>query len=30
MAGASLTLTALDDELIALWDATVTTPSLRW
>jgi len=30
MAGASLTLTALDDELIALWDAPVTTPSLRW
>jgi dihydroxyacetone kinase-like protein len=30
MAGASLTLTALDDELISLWDATVTTPSLRW
>ncbi|HMC16366.1 MAG TPA: dihydroxyacetone kinase subunit DhaK [Albitalea sp.] len=30
MAGASLTLTALDDELTALWDATVTTPSLRW
>jgi len=30
MAGASLTVTALDDELTALWDATVTTPSLRW
>jgi dihydroxyacetone kinase-like protein len=30
MAGASLTLTALDDELTALWDASVTTPSLRW
>ena len=30
MAGASLTLTALDDELTALWDAPVTTPSLRW
>jgi phosphoenolpyruvate---glycerone phosphotransferase subunit DhaK len=30
MAGASLTLTALDDELLGLWDATVTTPSLRW
>jgi dihydroxyacetone kinase-like protein len=30
MAGASITLTALDDELTALWDATVTTPSLRW
>ena len=30
MAGASLTVTALDDELCALWDATVATPSLRW
>ena len=30
MAGASLTLTALDDELLSLWDAPVTTPSLRW
>ena len=30
MAGASLTVTALDDELTALWDAPVTTPSLRW
>ncbi|HEX6706172.1 MAG TPA: dihydroxyacetone kinase subunit DhaK [Albitalea sp.] len=30
MAGASLTVTALDDELISLWDAPVTTPSLRW
>jgi dihydroxyacetone kinase-like protein len=30
MAGASITLTALDDELTALWDAPVTTPSLRW
>jgi dihydroxyacetone kinase-like protein len=30
MAGASLTVTALDDELRALWDAPVTTPSLRW
>jgi dihydroxyacetone kinase-like protein len=30
MAGASLTLTALDDELTALWDAPVTTTSLRW
>ncbi len=30
MAGASVTVTALDDELTALWDAPVTTPSLRW
>jgi dihydroxyacetone kinase-like protein len=30
MAGASLTLTALDDELTSLWDAPVTTTSLRW
>jgi dihydroxyacetone kinase-like protein len=30
MAGASLTLTALDDEMVSLWDAPVTTPSLRW
>jgi dihydroxyacetone kinase-like protein len=30
MAGASLTVTALDDELLALWDAPVSTPSLRW
>ena len=30
MAGASLTVTALDDELLRLWDASVTTPSLRW
>ncbi|MCW5633835.1 MAG: dihydroxyacetone kinase subunit DhaK [Rubrivivax sp.] len=30
MAGASLTLTALDDELKALWDAPVHTAALRW
>jgi dihydroxyacetone kinase-like protein len=30
MAGASLTVTALDAELLGLWDASVTTPSLRW
>lgn len=30
MAGASLTVTALDDELLALWDAPVHTPALRW
>jgi dihydroxyacetone kinase-like protein len=30
MAGASLTLLALDDELTELWDAPVHTPALRW
>jgi phosphoenolpyruvate---glycerone phosphotransferase subunit DhaK len=30
MAGASLTLLDLDDELIDLWDAPVHTPALRW
>jgi len=30
MAGFSLTLTKLDDELIRLWDAPVRTPALRW
>ncbi|MGH8867681.1 MAG: dihydroxyacetone kinase subunit DhaK [Actinomycetes bacterium] len=30
MAGFSLTLTVLDDELAALWDAPVDTPALRW
>jgi phosphoenolpyruvate---glycerone phosphotransferase subunit DhaK len=30
MAGASLTLLELDEELIALWDAPVHTPALRW
>jgi dihydroxyacetone kinase-like protein len=30
MAGASLTLLTLDDELTALWDAPVHTPALRW
>jgi dihydroxyacetone kinase-like protein len=30
MAGASLTLLALDDELTSLWDAPVHTPGLRW
>jgi dihydroxyacetone kinase-like protein len=30
MAGASLTVTLLDDELTALWDAPVHTPALRW
>jgi dihydroxyacetone kinase-like protein len=30
MAGASLTLTLLDEELKSLWDAPVVTPALRW
>jgi dihydroxyacetone kinase-like protein len=30
MAGASITLLALDDELTALWDAPVKTAALRW
>jgi len=30
MAGASLTVTALDDELKGLWDAPVRTPTLNW
>jgi len=30
MAGYSLTLTKLDDELTRLWDAPVNTPALRW
>jgi len=30
MAGASVTLLALDDELTALWDAPVNTAALRW
>ena len=30
MAGASITIVALDDELTALWDAPVHTPALRW
>lgn len=30
MAGCSVTLTKLDDELISLWDAPVRTPALRW
>ena len=30
MAGASLTLLELDDELTELWDAPVKTPALRW
>ncbi|WP_374087187.1 dihydroxyacetone kinase subunit DhaK [Methylomicrobium lacus] len=30
MAGASLTLTLLDEEMIRLWDAPVNTAALRW
>ncbi|NQY25804.1 MAG: dihydroxyacetone kinase subunit DhaK [Piscirickettsiaceae bacterium] len=30
MAGASITLTLLDDELMTLWDAPVHTANLRW
>ena len=30
MAGASLTLLELDEELISLWDARVHTAALRW
>ena len=30
MAGCSITLLKMDDELIRLWDAPVKTPALRW
>ena len=30
MAGCSITVTAVDEEQLALWDAPVHTPSLRW
>jgi dihydroxyacetone kinase-like protein len=30
MAGCSITLLKLDDELVRLWDAPVHTPALRW
>jgi dihydroxyacetone kinase-like protein len=30
MAGVSITLLKLDDELKALWDAPVETAALRW
>jgi phosphoenolpyruvate---glycerone phosphotransferase subunit DhaK len=30
MAGASITILELDDELVQLWDAPVHTPALRW
>ncbi len=30
MAGVSITLCRVDAELLALWDAPVNTPALRW
>jgi dihydroxyacetone kinase-like protein len=30
MAGCSITLLRADDEMLALWDAPVKTPALRW
>jgi phosphoenolpyruvate---glycerone phosphotransferase subunit DhaK len=30
MAGCSITVTALDEELLRLWDAPVHTAALRW
>jgi len=30
MAGCSITLVRMDDDLIGLWDAPVRTPALRW
>jgi dihydroxyacetone kinase-like protein len=30
MAGCSITLVKMDDELVSLWDAPVKTPGLRW
>ena len=30
MAGTSVTLLEVDDELLSLWDAPVRTPALRW
>ncbi len=30
MAGASVTILELDDEMVSLWDAPVHTPALRW
>jgi dihydroxyacetone kinase-like protein len=30
MAGCSLTLTLLDEEMLRLWDAPVNTAALRW
>jgi phosphoenolpyruvate---glycerone phosphotransferase subunit DhaK len=30
MAGCSITVTAVDDAMLALWDAPVHTAALRW
>ncbi|MYR91034.1 dihydroxyacetone kinase subunit DhaK, partial [Streptomyces sp. SID685] len=30
MAGASVTLCQVDEEMLGLWDAPVRTPALRW
>jgi dihydroxyacetone kinase-like protein len=30
MAGCSITVALLDDEMKRLWDAPVVTPALRW
>ena len=30
MAGSSVTLLKVDDDLLSLWDAPVRTPALRW
>lgn len=30
MAGSSITLVKVDDDLLSLWDAPVNTPGLRW
>ena len=30
MAGCSVTLLKLDEEMLGLWDAPVRTPALRW
>jgi dihydroxyacetone kinase-like protein len=30
MAGCSVTLLAVDDDMLQLWDAPVATPALRW
>jgi dihydroxyacetone kinase-like protein len=30
MAGCSITVLKLDEELVRLWDAPVRTPALRW